>query len=465
MTEASQINLLNLYLILTASCLLLFAVLLWRWLAGDKLAGSTDAQSDDERDRENLRLYKAAEQELSQQLERGELDESSFQTLLIEAQDELLGVVSDGSSDKNVIASSNTSLSRLFAPGVLLVLLASALWIYFPQGLSLGANDQAKIVQQLDQLRESSSASEWQRSAHSIDDWLEQVLSKSALGSQEHQRFASLQAQINAGLGRYQKSFDRYKQLSLRNPEDVFLAVNVVESEYFLRSSQKKLPLFTSDMKKTLDEVLSSNPDFPTALSLRGTAAFEQENYNGALQDWRRAESLLPPGSPTAQQIRQGILIAEARASGRPLGESIREGNQAAGASEGSAEVRAYIDVTVDIDRSQLKADEWPDTLVFVFARPVEGPGIPLAAKRLQLSDLPTKLRLTQNDRMMGSSILDHDKVVIGARLARSGSPVGISGDLESGVLVVTVNKVPDGKTLQAEISDEVQLMINILKE
>ena len=93
----------------------------------------------------------------------------------------------------------------------------------------------------------------------------------------------------------------------------------------------------------------------------------------------------------------------------------------------------------VSIDPAELLASDNPNTPVFVFARAVEGSRMPLAAKRLKLSDLPTELLITENDKMAAQSIAGQSKLIVGARLARSGQPIAEAGDSQSAELVTLV--------------------------
>jgi cytochrome c-type biogenesis protein CcmH len=87
--------------------------------------------------------------------------------------------------------------------------------------------------------------------------------------------------------------------------------------------------------------------------------------------------------------------------------------------------------VTLRIDiNDELRAQASAETAVFVYARAMQGPPMPLAVKRLQLQDLPLTLSLSDDDAMMPSMKLSSfDQIVVGARVSFSGNPVSQSGD------------------------------------
>jgi cytochrome c-type biogenesis protein CcmH len=66
---------------------------------------------------------------------------------------------------------------------------------------------------------------------------------------------------------------------------------------------------------------------------------------------------------------------------------------------------------------------------LFVFVRDPQRPGPPLAVKRLD-SHFPQTVELTALDSMLpGRAITAGQKVQVVARIARSGNPVGATGD------------------------------------
>ena len=102
----------------------------------------------------------------------------------------------------------------------------------------------------------------------------------------------------------------------------------------------------------------------------------------------------------------------------------------------------------------QLSAAAASDDVVFIFARAAEGPGMPLAVTRVKVSDLPFDFRLDDSMSVMpGKKMSDVQRVVVGARISKSGGAMRASGDLEgysaatavdaSGVRVVIDRRVP----------------------
>jgi cytochrome c-type biogenesis protein CcmH len=174
-------------------------------------------------------------------------------------------------------------------------------------------------------------------------------------------------------------------------------------------------------------KVLEQQPDDATALWLAGKAAEERGDYAVAVDYWRRAEPALAEEPDMQAELRQMISQAEA-AGGLEASEPPRP-VPAAGS----------IDVTVDID-PVLVAEARPDDRLFVFARAVEGPPMPLAAARLTVADLPARVTLDDSMAMMPAMKLSSvPQVQVVARVSRGGEPVAQSGDLESEPQIVDV--------------------------
>ena len=73
-----------------------------------------------------------------------------------------------------------------------------------------------------------------------------------------------------------------------------------------------------------------------------------------------------------------------------------------------------------------------PNDTVFLFARAVNGPRMPLAAIRARVADLPLDFRLDDSMAMAPMARLsNYEQVIITARISATGNVQAMSGDLE----------------------------------
>jgi len=189
----------------------------------------------------------------------------------------------------------------------------------------------------------------------------------------------------------------------------------------------------TLDQMATVAErKLALDPNNPKALALAGAVAFERKDYRTAVQYLERLERIEPADSPYAQEIRAGL--AQAR--------------QLAGMADG-----AGVSGTVSLAPS-LKSRVAPDDTVFVFARAVDGPRMPLAVLRLRAKDLPARFTLDDSMAMSPQARLSGvSRVVVGARISKSGNAMPQAGDLQGLAPAVDVG----ASGVQVEINDESQ--------
>jgi len=70
---------------------------------------------------------------------------------------------------------------------------------------------------------------------------------------------------------------------------------------------------------------------------------------------------------------------------------------------------------------------------VFVFARALQGPPMPIAAWRRDAGQFPLRLRLTDADNLMPERRLsDQETVVLQAKISTTGSATPAAGDWEA---------------------------------
>ncbi|UHD16810.1 c-type cytochrome biogenesis protein CcmI [Thiocapsa bogorovii] len=191
-----------------------------------------------------------------------------------------------------------------------------------------------------------------------------------------------------------------------------------------------------------IDRVLKAEPDNVSARWLAGMLYYQRGQYTAAATAWQRILDEMDPASEDAADMREMITEAQTRA-GAPANAATANQPAAAEPAAGTSptqtgspaapEPAAGVSVTADVSLDQaVSAGAAPEDTVFVFARAVAGPPMPLAVQRIKVKDLPTRVTLDDSMSMMPAMRLSaFPQVMIGARVAKSGQATPQPGDLE----------------------------------
>ena len=184
-----------------------------------------------------------------------------------------------------------------------------------------------------------------------------------------------------------------------------------------------------------IHQALSIDPEYPKALALAGTVEFEQKNFNEAADYWDRLLKVIPDDSQLAGSVRDSIADARSLASGGAPVTQTQQVAQAEPSAPPSAppagDGNASISGTVTINEALASRASANDTL-FIYARAETGPRMPLAILQLKVSDLPASFSLNDDMAMTPTmKISSFPRVVVEARVSKSGQAVPTSGDLQ----------------------------------
>jgi cytochrome c-type biogenesis protein CcmH len=165
-----------------------------------------------------------------------------------------------------------------------------------------------------------------------------------------------------------------------------------------------------------IDQSLAANPKNPKALALKGTAAFEKGDYASAIKNWELA---IPNLGPNEAAFAQGLnaSIAEAKNLLKP--------NQAT-AINPALTISGKVMITPGL-QGQIS----PTDIVFIYAKAIEGPKLPLAIIKSTAGQLPTSFVLSDAQSMSPQFKLSQFKEVsLTARVSKSGNAIPEKGDL-----------------------------------
>ena len=185
-------------------------------------------------------------------------------------------------------------------------------------------------------------------------------------------------------------------------------------------------------------KALQIDPNNLKALALAGSAAFERNDFVSARGYWQKARSLAPDGSEFAAGLDSSLDAVRTAGAGPSAMTAPATASAAAPAASSAAAATvaataatpARISGRVSLAPA-LAARVAPTDTVFIFARAAEGPRMPLAILRRTVADLPIAFTLDDSMAMSPQMKLSNfERVVVGARISRSGNAMAQPGDL-----------------------------------
>ncbi|WP_293644813.1 c-type cytochrome biogenesis protein CcmI [Thiolapillus sp.] len=198
-------------------------------------------------------------------------------------------------------------------------------------------------------------------------------------------------------------------------------------------------------------QALDKAPDDPTALWLAGQGAMEAGDYQNAIYYWRQAEAGLADKPDYVQELR--TLIRQAKEVAAKAGVAIEDPGSSVADSAQPAAAGQGINLSVSLAPA-LQDKASPGDRLFIFAKQVQGPPMPVAAVRITAGDLPAKLVLDDSSmQQQGNKLSDYKQLKLAARIAKGSQPMAASGDLQSSEVVVSVG---DGKPVELVIDQVV---------
>lgn len=384
-------------------------------------------QVDQDASREqNILIAQEQLAELESRFEKGEIDQESYQSTRDELEQSLFSDIKDTENNLN-LSNKNNSSSRgsLISTTIILLLIPV---ISFALYFKVGNLNFTKVL-------DSSVAAEKARDA---------TVPKNADGTPDIDTMvAGLQKKLEEKpdnprgwfmLGRSYMVLERYTE-----------AANAFDSALKLTPQSANIMLSLADAlsmsnqgqiigrpAELVEKALQIEPNNLTALWLSGMAARQQGQHLKAIAQWNK---VLPLITDQPQQIFEvNRLISEAKSQLTPEQSAALPANSSSPnvEQEKASATTEGIKVTVSIsDAFKDKAN--PTDLVFIYAKAMSGPPMPLAAVRKQVKDLPIDVVLNDEMAMMPNlKLSSFSDVIVGARVSKSGQPIAQNGDLYS---------------------------------
>ena len=384
---------------------------------------------------QNLILAKEKLAELEQDRKAGNLDEETY----IQAKEELeAGLLEDTEGEDRVVRVRPASARAATLAIVLLVPL-----------LSIGLYMQLGAPQLLETSGAPGAPNPHEMNAGSKAMSMVEVLAKLEQKMKENPDDAEgwyMLGRVYQSMSRYRDAVAAYEKLAVRTDNHPQALVALADSLAMVQGGK-----LSGSPYELVRQALDKAPDDPTVLWLAGQGAMEAGDYQNAIYYWRQAEAGLADKPDYIQELRTLIrqakeLAAKAGVTIEDPGSSIADNAQPAAAGQGIA-------LSVSLAPA-LQDKVSPGDRLFIFAKQVQGPPMPVAAVRITAGDLPATLVLDDSSMLQqGSKLADYKQLKLAARIAKGSQPMAASGDLQSSEVVVSVG---DGKPVELVIDQVV---------
>ena len=376
------------------------------------------------RDETNVRLYHEHKAEIEKDYQKGNVDEENYQYLLSELEKGLLQDIEQNSDEEQQFQKNKTlttkPLSMLWPVVISFFVFAFSFALYLQFGSyervsteQLVVNDQAQqALNQEQQLKMQIEGlkNKIESNPENADTWYE-------LG------------QVLVGAGDFDnaiKAFDRVIEIE---GEQADILGAKAQANYY-RNGQK----IDENVQQLIDRALVLDPIDPSTNILLGMHNFMKQNYQQAITYW---QLVVDSGRQTVNiaALKDAIVESKNRLSSTkvPLVSQDDESQQ---------DPQLVLNVSLSEEISE-KLNEGEDKIVFVYAVPVNGSRMPVAAVKIKASDLPTTIILNNARAMSPQATLSSVEAVnIYAVVSKTGG-VGIkSGDFKAEKTDVNVNTI-----------------------
>jgi cytochrome c-type biogenesis protein CcmH len=371
--------------------------------------------------------------ELKRRLESGDLDEQEWQQLTDELKRDTAQSIA---GTEKAAKAGNTNTKPLVFAILTAVVVGVAYMTYQTAGFHNEQQLQADVIkflktdpQAIDTIRKNVSANPSQRY---LEEYYLALRSRVELDPDNPDVWRDLSF-FNANYGRNDEAMATLRVAMRKYPDDLDLKVD-----------KAQLLSATSDTKqiieghKLLGEVLKENPNHQGALLVRGDSAYRIGMYDLAIKSWQTLATNMQDNAEMVTALNQRISSAEARLRGdMPDGIEAHskamatESKAAPPAPEPDSDSRPGVRVVLEIPGNimdQLNGNED----IFVFARAVNGPPFPIAARRMKVADFRNEILLDDTTSMQAQFALsNYDEIQINARISLSGGPNASSGDIQ----------------------------------
>lgn len=398
-------------LFIVIAFVLLLLVIIWAHFINQNR--QTNTVDNSFRDETNVRLYHEHKAEIEKDFQQGSLDEESYQYLVAELDQSLLQDIEDNSKEAQQTLEKSGQLSLVWPIALSLFVLIFSGYFYAKTGAyELVANTPQAVAGQ-----------------DEIDEQQQAIIHIQKLRKITEQEPTNSDAwyslgQALVGVAEFDQALSAFDQVIAIDGElaDVYGAK--AQATYYKFEQN-----ITPDVQQLIDKALSLDAKDPSTNILLGMHSFMNTNYQQAITHW---QLIVDDGRKSVNLDALKSAIAEAK---NRLALTGGETDSAAN-SQGPQlllKVKASDEIIEQLNQGE-------DRVVFIYATPTNGSRMPLAAVKIQASDLPIDIVLNDARAMSPQAKLsDVEQVNVYAIISKDGGTGIKPGDFKAEVKNVNV--------------------------
>ncbi|MEW8207673.1 MAG: c-type cytochrome biogenesis protein CcmI, partial [Candidatus Thiodiazotropha taylori] len=330
----------------------------------------------------NLAVFKQQLEELDSDLEAGNLDQNRYDAARKDLEKSLLTDVSTSTTDSSTRESHS---GRIMAGTALLIPLAA--WLIY---------DFLGSPEIINHLAQQPAAGTPQQTAHAPSGSMENLppmdelvrrLAEKMQENPDNQDGWVMLGRSYMALNDHSAAINAYQRAMEMNDQRVDLLLAYAEAIAATTGND-----FTGRAAPMIEKAYQLEPENPNVLWLAGILAYQSTDYQSAILRWDTLRTSLTPQSAELESVNGAIDDARKQLGMEPeeaeLPSIVKKQQPKAQPQPAAAAANEAIKVAVSLS-PELQAKTKPNDLVFIYAKAVSGPPMPLAAVRKKVSDLP----------------------------------------------------------------------------
>ena len=381
-----------------------------------------------DRDSLNKTLYRGRVKEIEQDVDQGLVAEQA--AVLSELQHNLLEDVVETKTKARQV-----NLPLLLVPGVLLFF-GLCIGLYVQYGAGKQVSHWQQVMENYQTLQQKMTMPNGEApSKQEVDDYM--LALRTHLASQPTDAKGWLMlGRLAFALRDGQLAQDALKKAYQLSPTDSDIRIAYAQA---LLQSEDALHLKLAE--NLIIATVGLEPDNLQALSVYAFMALQQNDFENAIVRWRNMQTFLEPGSERFTMLESSIAYAQ---------KQLADAAKVTEKPEADTATPKY-QVKVDLG----KEVELPKAgYLFVFAQMVNGPAMPLAAKKLPLSEFPATVVLSDADAMMPElKLSQQSEFIIKARISVDENVAVAAGEWKG---ESTVIKAGQNETIEITINKKI---------